>query len=58
MDLNHSSSYSIQSISSLATDDVFKNRNFSLELVDQLKTALENRELVDIELVSGTDKKR
>lgn len=49
---------SIQSISSLATDDVFRNRNFSSQLVESLKTSLDNRELVDIELVSGTDNKR
>lgn len=49
---------SIQSISSLATDDVFKNRNFSYQLIDSLKNSLENRELVDIELISGTDNKR
>jgi hypothetical protein len=50
---------SIQSISSLAaSDDVFKNRNFSVQLLDNLKVSLDNRELVDIELISGTDNKR
>lgn len=51
--------FSIQSISSLVdSPDVFKNRNFSVELVESLKNALDNRELVDIELVSGSDNKR
>jgi hypothetical protein len=49
---------SIQSISSLATDDVFKNRNFANQLVDSLKNSLDNQEMVDIELISGTDDKR
>lgn len=49
--------YSIQSIASL-NDDVFKNRNFATQLVDVLKHTLDNGELIDIELIAGTDNKR
>lgn len=57
IDLLEISPNSIQSIASL-NDDVFKNRNFATQLVDVLKHTLDNGELIDIELVAGSDNKR
>lgn len=52
--------YSVNSISSLTinSDDLFKNRNFPQQFLQSLHLALENKQLIDVELVSGIDGKR
>lgn len=55
MDFN----YSVNSISSLTinSDDLFKNRNFPQQFLQSLHAALENKNLIDIEIISEDGKR-
>lgn len=57
--LSLSIAHSINSITSLTinTDDLFKNRNFPQQFLQSLHLALENKQLIDVELVTEDGKR-